>query len=114
MATLTFLKFALQQILEGKKRFRKVIDIKGKESRRIFFYLCLNLMFMFVECVYGWITNSLGLMSDSAHMLFDCTALAIGLIAAVISKWDANEIHSYGWARYLLEYICNLIIFFKE
>lgn len=87
MTASTFLKFAMRQILDGK------------ESRRIFFYLCLNLLFMFVECVYGWITNSLGLMSDSAHMLFDCTALAIGLFAAVISKWDANEIHSYGWAR---------------
>ena len=37
-------------------------------------------MFMFVEALYGWLTNSLGLISDAAHMLFDSTALIIGNI----------------------------------
>lgn len=32
-------------------------------------------------------------------MLFDCTALAIGLYAAVISKWDATKVFSYGYGR---------------
>jgi len=82
-----FLKIAMKQILEGK------------ESRRIFLYLCLNLMFMFVEMIYGYLTNSLGLISDSAHMLFDCTALVIGLFAAVISNWEPTQVFSFGYAR---------------
>lgn len=32
-------------------------------------------------------------------MLFDCTALGIGLYAAVISKWDPTKIFSYGFGR---------------
>lgn len=71
----------------------------GRESRRIFLYLCINLMFMFVEFFYGWWTNSLGLISDAFHMFFDSTALIIGLFASVVSKWQANENFSYGYGR---------------
>lgn len=39
---------------------------------------------------------SLGLISDSFHMFFDCTALLAGLIASVIAKWGKNERFSYG------------------
>lgn len=40
---------------------------------------------------------SLGLISDSFHMFFDCTALMAGLIASVISRWGKNERYSYGY-----------------
>ena len=39
---------------------------------------------------------SLGLISDSFHMFFDCTALLAGLIATVIAKWSANDNFTYG------------------
>ena len=42
------------------------------------------------------INFSLGLISDSFHMFFDCTALLAGLAASVISRWRANESFSYG------------------
>ena len=32
-------------------------------------------------------------------MLFDCTALAIGLYASVIARWRPNERFSYGYGR---------------
>jgi len=86
-SSLAFWKTALKQTLEHR------------ESRRIFLYLCLNLMFMFVEMIYGWLTNSLGLISDAFHMLFDCTALFIGLVASIISNWEANQNYSYGYGR---------------
>ncbi|KAL6057482.1 Zinc transporter 5 [Balamuthia mandrillaris] len=73
--------------------------IRNGESRSIFGFLLLNLTFMFVEMVYGFWTNSLGLISDAFHMLFDCTALLIGLYASVISKWEANQVFTYGYAR---------------
>lgn len=69
------------------------------DSRRIFYFLCINLCFTFVELVYGVWTNSLGLISDGFHMLFDCSALVMGLYAAVMSKWKATRIFSYGYDR---------------
>ncbi|KAJ7408766.1 solute carrier family 30 member 7 [Willisornis vidua] len=47
--------------------------------------------------VSGWF--SLGLISDSFHMFFDCTALLAGLAASVISKWRSNDAFSYGYVR---------------
>ncbi|XP_046554056.1 zinc transporter 7-like [Haliotis rubra] len=70
-----------------------------KTSRRLFGFLVLNLSFAFVELFYGVWTNSLGLISDSFHMFFDCTALLAGLIASVISRWRSTETFSYGYVR---------------
>lgn len=39
------------------------------ESRQIYFFLCLNLAFMFVQMLYGIWTNSLGLISDCASRI---------------------------------------------
>ncbi|CAF1927726.1 unnamed protein product [Rotaria magnacalcarata] len=69
------------------------------DSRRIFYFLCINLMFTFVELLYGAWTNSLGLISDGFHMLFDCTALVVGLYAAVMSRWKPTRVFSYGYGR---------------
>ncbi|XP_018417476.1 PREDICTED: zinc transporter 7 isoform X3 [Nanorana parkeri] len=68
-------------------------------SRNLFCFLCLNLSFAFVELFYGIWSNSLGLISDSFHMFFDCTALLAGLAASVISRWKTNDAFSYGFVR---------------
>ena len=43
--------------------------------------------------------QGLGLISDGVHMLFDCSALVMGLAAAVISHWKPTRIFSYGFGR---------------
>ena len=68
-------------------------------SRNLLGFLLLNLSFAFVELFYGVWTNSLGLISDSFHMFFDCTGLMAGLVASVITKWRANDKFSYGYVR---------------
>jgi hypothetical protein len=78
--------------------FRSVFE--GRDTRRIFIFLCLNLAFTFVEAMYGYLTNSLSLISDASHMLFDCTALLIGLYAAYMSKWRATQTFTYGFGRF--------------
>lgn len=86
---------ALRPLIQQlSKRIRE-----NKDARNIFIYLCLNLFFMFVEMLYGVWNNSLGLISDGFHMLFDCMALVIGLIALVISEWQPNRRYSYGYGR---------------
>ncbi|XP_030049078.1 proton-coupled zinc antiporter SLC30A5 [Microcaecilia unicolor] len=82
-----FIKDSLKQILEES------------DSRHIFYFLCLNLAFTFVELFYGTWTNSLGLVSDGFHMLFDCSALVMGLLAALMTRWKATRIFSYGYGR---------------
>ena len=54
---------------------------------------------MFVELIYGILTNSLGLISDSAHMFFDCSALFLSLLASYFASFPANERFNYGYGR---------------
>lgn len=68
-------------------------------SRKIFLFMLVNFAFMFVELAYGWWTNSLGLITDAFHMLFDCTALGIGLYAEVMSRWPPRTGFSFGFGR---------------
>ncbi|XP_046740337.1 zinc transporter 7 [Diprion similis] len=77
----------------------KRLIFSDKNSRNLFLFLILNLSFAFVELTYGIWTNSLGLISDSFHMFFDCTGLVAGLAASVITKWRANDRFSYGYVR---------------
>ncbi|MCJ1310619.1 putative zinc transporter msc2 [Agyrium rufum] len=48
---------------------------------------------------YAVVTGSLGLLSDSIHMLFDCLALVVGLCAAVMSKWPPSTRFPYGFGK---------------
>ncbi|KAH8832528.1 hypothetical protein DL96DRAFT_1582497 [Flagelloscypha sp. PMI_526] len=69
------------------------------ESRKIFYFLVLNMAYMAVQMLYGVWTNSLGLISDAIHMAFDCMAIAVGLLASVMATWEPNERFTYGYGR---------------
>jgi len=73
--------------------------LSDPNSKNLLCFLCLNLTFAFVELFYGIWTNSLGLISDSFHMFFDCTGLLAGLVATVITKWKSNDKFTYGYVR---------------
>ena len=86
--------------------------LSNPESRKIFYFLMLNLCYMLVQMLYGVWTNSLGLISDgklicnadpkqnpnfpAIHMAFDCMAIGMGLIASVMATWPPNERFTYG------------------
>ncbi|CAO3668965.1 unnamed protein product [Umbelopsis vinacea] len=75
------------------------IILENQDSETIFYFLLLNLSYMFIQLIYGSITNSLGLISDAIHMFFDCLALGVGLFASVMAKWPPNTKYSYGYNR---------------
>lgn len=54
---------------------------------------------MLVQTFYGIASGSLGLLSDSIHMFFDCIALVVGLCAAVMSKWPPSTRFPYGYGK---------------
>lgn len=74
--------------------------MSDKKSRKIAIFLLINTGFMFVEFFYGFLSNSLGLISDACHMLFDCAALGIGLYASYISRLPENSKFNYGYGRF--------------
>ncbi|CAL1392005.1 unnamed protein product [Linum trigynum] len=74
--------------------------LSERKSRKIALFLLINAAYMVVEFVAGFMSNSLGLISDACHMLFDCAALAIGLYASYIARLPANEQYNYGRGRF--------------
>lgn len=93
----TLKRTSMSMVTVVKNILREIVT--HQDSRRIFYFLCVNLMFTFVELSYGAFSNSLGLISDGVHMLFDCSALVMGLFAAVVSQWKPTRIYSYGFGR---------------
>ncbi|CAI5464862.1 unnamed protein product [Closterium sp. Yama58-4] len=74
--------------------------MSDSKSHRIALFLLINAAFMIVEFSVGFLSNSLGLISDACHMLFDCAALAIGLYASYISRLDSPSMFAYGYGRF--------------
>jgi cobalt-zinc-cadmium efflux system protein len=54
---------------------------------------------MLAEAVGGWISGSLALLSDAAHMLTDAGALGLALVAAYLATRPANVKRTYGYRR---------------
>jgi len=73
---------------------------RDKDARKLCILLMINLVVTVLEVVYGFISNSIGLISDAAHMLFDSTALAVGIYASYKAKLPANKKFSYGYERF--------------
>lgn len=63
-------KSVVQRLSTFYRHLRSTIKsiLASPESRRIYFFLCLNLAYMFVQMAYGIWTNSLGLISDCAPL----------------------------------------------
>ncbi|KAL7411387.1 cation efflux family-domain-containing protein [Mrakia frigida] len=73
--------------------------LANPESKKIWYFLLLNLAYMLVQMIWGVWTNSLGLISDAIHMFFDCMALGVGLFASVMATWKPNDEFTYGYGR---------------
>ena len=73
--------------------------LSEEDSRRILYFTTLNFDFMFVQRVYGYLSGSLGLLSDTVHMFFDYVGLVVDLGAAVASKLLPTAENPYGWGK---------------
>ena len=56
-------------------------------------------VFMLIEGVSGFISNSLALLTDAAHMLTDVASLGMSLVAVIASSRKACSRYTFGWQR---------------
>ncbi|WP_029268318.1 cation diffusion facilitator family transporter [Virgibacillus alimentarius] len=68
--------------------------------RVLFFSFLIIFIFMIIEAIGGFLTNSLALLSDAGHMLSDAAALGLSLIAFKIGERKATEEKTYGYKRF--------------
>ena len=74
--------------------------VTENNARKLSFALVLTSTFLIIEVIAGFITQSLALLSDAAHMFTDAAALAIALVAIKIGKLPADDKRTFGYQRF--------------
>lgn len=59
----------------------------------------LTAAFLAAELIGAWLTNSLALLSDAAHMATDTLALVIALVSVRLSRRPADAKRTFGFVR---------------
>ena len=68
-------------------------------TRAFIIGIILNLSFVIIEAITGFIIHSLALLTDAGHNLSDVASLALVLVATSLSKKKANENYTYGYQK---------------
>ena len=66
---------------------------------RLLVAAALTVATLLAEAIGGWMSGSLALLSDAAHMLIDAFALLLAWAGAHIARRPADERRSFGYAR---------------
>ncbi|MDN4595374.1 cation diffusion facilitator family transporter [Polycladomyces subterraneus] len=76
--------------------------VKEQQSSKktLWITLLLTLVFTVVEIVGGLLSNSLALLSDSAHMISDVLALGLSLTASYLATRHPNRKYTFGFLRF--------------
>lgn len=72
---------------------------KINHERPLWWALALTTLFLIVELLGAWLTNSLALLSDAVHMATDSVALAIALVAVRLGRRPPDAKRTFGYSR---------------
>lgn len=73
----------------------------SSQVRKVLIYtLILNSLVALAKVLYGYMTNSVAMMSDGFHSIFDGMSNVIGLIGIWMSSHPPDEKHPYGHRKY--------------
>lgn len=87
--------------------------VTESNAKKLTFALALTSTFLVVEVIAGFMTQSLALLSDAAHMFTDAAALAIALVAIKIGKLPADNKRTFGYQRFeILAALFNAMMLF--
>ena len=90
---------------EAHCTYRAPLNVETR--RRLTLALAITAVVMVVEFSGGWLSGSLALLADAAHMLADVAALGLALVAAWIAQRPATPERSFGFMR--LEILAALV-----
>ena len=77
------------------------------EARRLVLTLLISVAAVIAEGVGGYLSHSLALLSDAAHLLADVGAIALSVFAVVVASRPADQRRTFGWYR--LEILAALV-----
>ncbi|MBW4694972.1 MAG: cation diffusion facilitator family transporter [Lyngbya sp. HA4199-MV5] len=68
-------------------------------SRAFAIGLVLNLSFVGLEVIFGYVANSVALLADAGHNLSDVLGLVLAWGASVLARRQPSSRYTYGWRR---------------
>lgn len=74
--------------------------VHTNNKKILFISFIIITLFMILEVIGGYITNSLALLSDAGHMLSDAIALFIALLAFKFGERASDRSKTYGYKRF--------------
>lgn len=72
----------------------------GSNKKTLMISFIIITIYMVVEAIGGFLTNSLALIADAGHMLSDSISLGIALLAFTIGEKAADQFKTYGYKRF--------------
>ena len=85
--------------LTDDKAFKERLDRGRAALSQLCMITGICFMFMILEFVGGYISNSMAIMTDAAHMLSDASAFMISIASILAARWSPSQTHSYGYHR---------------
>ncbi|SDS88226.1 cobalt-zinc-cadmium efflux system protein [Paenibacillaceae bacterium GAS479] len=73
---------------------------QSRSKKTLWITLLLTLFFTIVEIVGGLLSNSLALLSDSAHMVSDVIALGLSMTAIYMASREPDSRYTFGYLRF--------------
>ena len=67
--------------------------------KKLVITIILSIVFMTVEIVGGYVSNSIALLADAGHLATDALGVGISVIAMCIAQCHATKRYSYGFHR---------------
>lgn len=71
----------------------------ARRERRLLIAFALTAAMLIVEVVGGWLSGSLALLADAAHMLVDAAALMFAWLGTRYARRPADARRSFGYTR---------------
>lgn len=63
----------------------------------------LNSIYVIAEAIFGFIYNSMGLLSDAGHNLSDVASLIIAMVAFRLMTRKPDSHHTYGYKKFTIQ-----------
>lgn len=79
------------------------MDARGKLNAAFIAGIALNAIYVAVEAVYGFLYDSMGLLSDAGHNLSDVASLVIAMVAFRLMTHKPDIRHTYGYKKFTVQ-----------
>ena len=89
----------LKHQLKVKAKQERELNEHNRTLKKLYYSVTIAFFFMSAEIVGGFLSHSIAILADAAHILTDILGFTISIISLKIAQKKATESMSYGFLR---------------